>query len=124
MNTARYPRRIVDDARVQKQFNFEHYIQNVQLILNVFNIANHQNITAVGTTAYTLSGSTLDIISVRVQHPLPTTHSESDKFQLERVLVNSPLGGNRRSYQLLNRRNKHSQRGGFGRRVFLSASLR
>ena len=59
INSARYPRHIVDDARVQKQFNFERYIQNVQLILNAFNIANHQNITAVGTTAYTLSGSTL-----------------------------------------------------------------
>ncbi len=28
-------------------------------MVNVFNIANHQNITGLGTTAYTLSGSTL-----------------------------------------------------------------
>jgi outer membrane receptor protein involved in Fe transport len=59
VNTARYPRHIVDDARIQKEFGFERYIQSLQLVLNVFNIANHQNITQVGTTAYTLSGSTL-----------------------------------------------------------------
>ena len=59
VNTARYPRHVVDDARLQKEFAFERYIQSVQLVLNVFNIANHQNVTALGTTAYTLSGSTL-----------------------------------------------------------------
>ncbi len=58
-DTYRYPRHIVDDARVQKQFSFEHYIQNVQLMLNVFNVANHQNITAFAATyLYSLSGTT------------------------------------------------------------------
>ena len=59
VNTARYPRHIVDDARVQKEFSIEHYIRSIQFLLNVFNVANHQNVTSVGTTAYTLSGSTL-----------------------------------------------------------------
>jgi hypothetical protein len=59
VNTFKYPRHIVDDVRVQKEFSFEHYIQSVQLMLNVFNLANHQNITGLGTTSYTLSGSTL-----------------------------------------------------------------
>jgi hypothetical protein len=58
-NTFRYPQHVVDDARVQKEFAFERYIQSVQLMVNVFNIANHQNITGLGTTSYTLSGSTL-----------------------------------------------------------------
>lgn len=58
VNTHRYPRHIVDDMRVQKEFAFEHGY-NLQLMCNVFNVANHQNVTAVGTTAYSLSGSTL-----------------------------------------------------------------
>jgi outer membrane receptor protein involved in Fe transport len=73
VNTARYPRHIVDDARVQKQFNFERYIQNVQLILNAFNLANHQNVTAVGTTAYTLSGSTLTYLGQGSAYPSNNT---------------------------------------------------
>ena len=94
VNTARYPRRIADDARVQKQFKFERYIQNVQLMLNVFNIANHQNITAVGTTAYTLSGSTLTYLGQGSASPsnntlgIPT-NSNSSGFLLTPRLVAS-----------------------------------
>jgi len=58
-NTERYPRHIVDDARVQKQFTFhESRPYNLQLMANVFNLANHQNIDGLGTTAYKLSGTT------------------------------------------------------------------
>jgi outer membrane receptor protein involved in Fe transport len=57
-DTYRFPRRIVDDVRVQKQFSFERGI-NLQLILNAFNIANHQNVTAFAATyLYSLSGTT------------------------------------------------------------------
>ncbi len=57
-NTERYPRHIVDDARVQKQFTFhESRPYQLQFIANVFNIANHQNIDGLGTTAYKLSTS-------------------------------------------------------------------
>jgi hypothetical protein len=57
-NTERYPRHIVDDARVQKQFTFhESRPYQLQLIANVFNIANHQNIDGLGTTAYKLTSS-------------------------------------------------------------------
>jgi len=57
-DTYRYPRRIVDDARVQKEFQIrERY--GLQLMLNVFNIANHQNITGFQSTyLYSLSGTT------------------------------------------------------------------
>jgi hypothetical protein len=55
VNTYRYPRNIVDDMRLQKSIAFEHDYQ-LQLLANVFNLANHQNIDAIGTTAYELSG--------------------------------------------------------------------
>ena len=56
-DTGKYPRRMVDDFRLQKQISFDKS-RNLQLMCNIFNIANHQNITAQGTTAYTLSGAT------------------------------------------------------------------
>jgi hypothetical protein len=72
VNTYRYPRHIVDDVRVQKGFAFERGY-NLQLILNVFNVANHQNITALGTTAYTLSGSTLTYLGQGSSNPTDNT---------------------------------------------------
>ena len=60
-DTYKYPRRIVDDARVQKSFVFEgsRTIRSVDLILNAFNVANHQNITAFAASyLYSLSGTT------------------------------------------------------------------
>jgi hypothetical protein len=60
-DTFRYPRRIVDDARLQKSVVFEgsKTIQSVDLILNAFNIANHQNITGFAATyLYSVSGTT------------------------------------------------------------------
>jgi hypothetical protein len=55
INTMKYPRKIVDDVRFQKQITFEKG-RNLQLICNIFNIANHQNYMGyASTTAYTLS---------------------------------------------------------------------
>jgi hypothetical protein len=61
VNTFKYPRKIADDLRVQKSVAFENSrtVRSVDLIANVFNLANHQNITALGTTQYSLSGATL-----------------------------------------------------------------
>jgi len=58
-DTFRYPRRMVDDARVQKSFTFENSrtVRSVDLMLNAFNVANHQNITAFKAT-YQYSVST------------------------------------------------------------------
>ena len=54
-NTYKYPRRIVNDVRVQKEFGFEKG-RSLQLILNAFNVANHQNITGFQATyLYTMS---------------------------------------------------------------------
>jgi hypothetical protein len=56
INTYKTPRKIVDDIRVEKDFTFlDKY--NLQFFLNVFNVANHQNIDGIGTTAYKLGGS-------------------------------------------------------------------
>lgn len=56
INTYKYPRKVVDDLRVQKEFHFlEKY--SWQFMANVFNVANHQNIDGLGTTAYKLSGT-------------------------------------------------------------------
>lgn len=53
-NTLKLPRNIVVDMRVQKDFKFfEHY--NLQLIGEAFNLANHQNVTGVSTSAYAIS---------------------------------------------------------------------
>jgi hypothetical protein len=47
----------VDDVRVDKKIPItERY--NVELLLNIFNIANHQNVDGIATTAYKLSGTT------------------------------------------------------------------
>jgi hypothetical protein len=55
--TMKFPRKMVDDARIQKQITFNRGY-NLQLMLNVFNIANHQNVDGmVSTTAYQLGGS-------------------------------------------------------------------
>jgi hypothetical protein len=60
-DTYKYPRRIVDDVRLQKSVVFEgsKTIRSVDLILNAFNVANHQNITGFAATyLYSLSATT------------------------------------------------------------------
>ena len=55
-NTQKVKRAIVDDARVSKNFRFtERY--NLELRADFFNVANHQNVTSVNTTAYVFSNN-------------------------------------------------------------------
>jgi hypothetical protein len=55
-NTYKYPRHLVNDVRVQKDMAFtERY--HLQLLLNIFNVANHQNIDGINTTAYNLAAT-------------------------------------------------------------------
>jgi len=50
-DTYKQPRTLVVDMRVEKQFIFnEKY--HLQMLGDVFNLANHQNVTGVNTTAY------------------------------------------------------------------------
>ncbi|MBB6142693.1 hypothetical protein HNQ77_000631 [Silvibacterium bohemicum] len=56
-NTFEQPRTILLDLRGSKRFTVrEHY--NLEFLAEAFNIANHQNVTAVNTTAYTLGTTT------------------------------------------------------------------
>ena len=53
-NNLTYRRDLVDDVRVQKNIPFtERY--RLQIILQAFNVANHQNVTSVFTPAYKLA---------------------------------------------------------------------
>jgi hypothetical protein len=56
-NTERFPRHIVDDFRLEKSTELHEGV-SLELMANMFNVANHQNIDGLGTTAYKLSGST------------------------------------------------------------------
>jgi hypothetical protein len=55
-NTRQYPRHIVDDVRVQKDIAIKEGY-HLQLLANVFNIANHQNVDGINSTAYLLSST-------------------------------------------------------------------
>jgi hypothetical protein len=55
-NTFTYPRRIVDDLRVQKQIPIHESI-NLQLIANVFNLANHPNVDSISSLGYKLTSA-------------------------------------------------------------------
>ena len=53
-NSQQQPRTILVDARAQKDFSFmEKY--SIQLIGEAFNLMNHQNVTGVSTTGYSIS---------------------------------------------------------------------
>ncbi len=55
-NTYKFPRHFVDDVRVEKIFKVkERY--GLELFLNVFNIANHQNIDGINMTGYKLAST-------------------------------------------------------------------
>lgn len=75
-NTIKYPRHIVDDARVDKQINFtERY--NLQLFVNIFNIANHQNIDGINTTGYAFTGGTTSSVNATYQTTLGAVQSSN-----------------------------------------------
>jgi Carboxypeptidase regulatory-like domain/TonB-dependent Receptor Plug Domain len=72
-NTEHYPRHEVDDARLQKSIDFEEG-RSLQLMCNVFNVANHQNIDGLGTTAYKLSGTTATYQGQGASNPSNNTY--------------------------------------------------
>jgi len=79
-NTMKYPRHIVDDARLEKQFDFKEGY-NLQLFAQVFNVANHQNIDGLNTTGYAFSNGTTSAVTATYQTTLGTvTSSNSSGF--------------------------------------------
>ncbi len=73
INTKRYPRHEVDDARLQKAIDFGEG-RSLQLMCNVFNVANHQNVDGLGTTAYKLSGTTATFQGQGTSNPSNNTY--------------------------------------------------
>jgi len=57
-NTYRYPFTWKADLRLAKQFDLGH-LRQLQLLAESFNLFNHQNVTQVETTGYTISPGTL-----------------------------------------------------------------
>jgi Carboxypeptidase regulatory-like domain len=56
LNTYKLPRKIVLDARVEKDFRlYKNY--ELQLFAQMFNVANHQNYDGINTAAYKLGGT-------------------------------------------------------------------
>ncbi len=72
-NTERYPRRLVDDVRVEKTIPFTERYQ-LELMANAFNVANHQNIDGLGTTAYKLNGTTATYQGQGASNPSNNTY--------------------------------------------------
>ncbi len=81
-NTGRYPRHEVDDVRVQKSIDITEG-RSLQLMCNIFNVANHQNVDGLGTTAYKLSGTTATFQGQGTSNPsnntfkIPTSSNNS-----------------------------------------------
>ncbi len=73
-NTMKYPRHIVDDIRVEKSFEIKEGY-HLNLLCNVFNVANHQNVDGLNTTGYVFSGGTANSSTATYQTSLGTTSS-------------------------------------------------
>jgi len=79
-NTMKYPRHIVDDARLEKHFDIKEGY-SLQLFAQVFNIANHQNVDGLNTTGYAFSNGTTSSVTATYQPTLGTvTSSNSSGF--------------------------------------------
>lgn len=70
-NAYRFPTTAVVDLRVSRRFNLGE-TRNLEVLAEGFNIFNRQNITNVGTTAYIVSGSTLNFQGAGGPAPTPT----------------------------------------------------
>jgi hypothetical protein len=72
-NTGRYPRHIVDDLRLEKD-TMLHEGVDLELMANMFNVAGHQNIDGLGTTAYKLSTGTATYQGQGTSNPSNNTY--------------------------------------------------
>ena len=90
MNTGRFPRHIVDDVRVQKTISFAEG-RDLQLMVNMFNVANHQNIDGLGTTAYKLSttGSGASAVNTATYQGQGTSNPSNNTYQIPTSSNNS-----------------------------------
>jgi len=75
-NTFKYPRHIVDDIRLQKGFAIQERY-HLDLLCNVYNIANHQNIDGINTTGYTFTGGSATASTATYQTSLYSVSSSN-----------------------------------------------
>jgi len=76
-NSLKYPRHMVDDVKIEKDLAFrERY--KLQLILSCFNVANHQNIDGLNTTAYNLAATGATTGSATFQSAFGTVSSSNN----------------------------------------------
>ncbi len=54
---------------------------------NVFNVANHQNVDGLGTTAYKLSGTTATFQGQGTSNPSNNTYQDTHQLQQQRFPV-------------------------------------
>lgn len=79
-NTQKFPRHMVDDIRVEKSFEIQEKY-HLNLLCNVFNLANHQNIDGISMTGYTFTGGTAAASTATYSTTLgSTTSSNSSGF--------------------------------------------
>jgi Carboxypeptidase regulatory-like domain/TonB-dependent Receptor Plug Domain len=76
-NTHKYPRHIVNDVRVQKAIRI-HEGYNLQLMANVFNIANHQNIDGINSLGYKLTSGATSTAGIATYQPTYGTVTSSN----------------------------------------------
>ena len=99
-NTYKSPRQIADDVRIDKKIPItERY--NVELMLNVFNIANHQNIDGLATTAYKLSGTTAGTLTFQDSAVGATNFGTPTSSNNSGFLFTPRRSGDRSEVQLL-----------------------
>ena len=80
-------RTLVADLRVTKRFDIKEH-SNFELIIESFNIANHQNVVAVNTTAYLLSTSaTADTLTYNTPFGTPTAINSNFAYSTRQVQV-------------------------------------
>ncbi len=80
-------RTLVADLRVSKRFNLREH-DSFELIIESFNIANHQNVVAVNTTAYTVGTSaTADTLTYNAPFGTPTAVNSNFAYSTRQVQV-------------------------------------
>ncbi|QEE27032.1 TonB-dependent receptor [Terriglobus albidus] len=78
-NSFYMPRAIVIDARLQKDFKL-HEKYTFQLMAEGFNLANHQNVTGVGSTAYNMGSGTTTLTYQATSFGIPSSSGVNSNY--------------------------------------------
>jgi hypothetical protein len=86
-NTFRQPRTLVADLRLSKRFNVADRAK-IELLAESFNIANHQNVTAVGTNAYTYAAGASagsGILTINPLFGVPSNANSTNNYSVRQI---------------------------------------